>query len=216
MKESFKFFARYIVLAFFWVVGGLALLPMLSSAPPVSMEEGEGFFWTPDVEVVRDALRNPWSVDPIPPELIDTETLWLARVIHAESDLAKEQELVAWVVRNRAETGYRDRFTVEGVVNDPFQFQPFIEGTDTRRYYTSLTPMTPGIRWQRSLSIAYYVSRADASLRPFSQGTRHFYSEQSLAHPDSIPEWSMGHLPIVPDRFFEIEPERFRFFENIP
>ena len=54
-----------------------------------------------------EAMRNPRKLTPLPPEMIDNETLWLARAIFSETKRPEEQILVAWVIRNRVETGYR-------------------------------------------------------------------------------------------------------------
>src|SRR5690554_6111993 len=88
---------------------------------------------------------------------IDNETLWLARCIYSETKRPEEQELVAWVVRNRVETRFRGKSTYQEAVLDPYQFSAFIEGTSTRRFYSNLTPMSKYPGWQRALAIAYAV-----------------------------------------------------------
>ncbi|WP_240332831.1 hypothetical protein [Salinibacter ruber] len=50
-----------------------------------------------------------------PPLNLEGPTLWLARAIYSETKLPHEQELVAWVVRNRVETAYRGRRTYRAV-----------------------------------------------------------------------------------------------------
>ncbi len=162
-----------------------------------------------------EALRNPWAIQPVPALLIDSETLWLARLIYSESKRADEQELVAWVVRNRAESGYRGRHSIEAVTHDPYQFSAFVPGSDTYRYYTGLTAHTVAPGWQRTLALAYYVRHAPASLRPFSPETRHFYSERSLSSPDSLPAWTVGMHAVTPSRPIRLEARRFRFYAGI-
>ncbi|WP_243663594.1 cell wall hydrolase [Rhodothermus marinus] len=76
----------------------------------------------------------------MPPEAIDSETLWLARVIYSETKRPEEMELVAWVVRNRVETRFRGKATYRDVVLDPFQFSAFIPYNPRRQYYMRLTP----------------------------------------------------------------------------
>jgi len=196
-------------------VAGALLSAWQVIAPPLSPDFAPEQFAPPTEEEVQRALSNPRRVQQVPPELIDTETLWLARLIYSETYRTEEQELVAWVVRNRVETGYRDQHTIAAVVNDSVQFTPFLEGAAVRRYHTSLQTHSKARGWQRALAIAYYVRHADESMRPFPQDTRHFYSERSLAHPDSIPEWTLGQEVVIPDRPIELEAERFRFYSGI-
>lgn len=60
----------------------------------------------------------------------EDEILWLARTIFSETKRPHEQELVAWVVRNRVETGYRGNATYEAAVLDVISSAPSIR---TRR-----------------------------------------------------------------------------------
>ncbi len=150
---------------------------------------------------------------PVPPEAIDSETLWLARVIYSETKRPEEMELVAWVVRNRVETRYRGRTTYRDVVLDPFQFSAFIPYNPRRYYYMRLTPYSRAPGWQQALSIAYYVRFADTTHRPFSIRTRHFYSEQSMTGR-LLPVWAEGVHPVQPMRY-RVDERRFRFYEDI-
>ncbi|QXD14559.1 cell wall hydrolase [Rhodocaloribacter litoris] len=163
---------------------------------------------------IEEILRNPRRLAPLPPDLIDTETLWLARCIFSESKRPEEQELIAWVVRNRVETQYRGRQTYRDVVLDPYQFSAFRPGYYKRDFYMSLTPESNVPGWQRALWIAHYVRHAPDSLRPFSLHTRHFYSERSLGDVPH-PNWALGREPIRPNRRYEIDERRFRFFEGV-
>jgi hypothetical protein len=116
----------------------------------------------------------------ITPAIVNESTVWLARAIYSETKLPHEQELVAWVVRNRVETQYRDRDTYKEVVLDPYQFSAFHPGASKRSFYLSLTPEVQLPAWQQALWIAHYVRHADEVYRPFSPETRHFYSERSM------------------------------------
>ena len=64
-----------------------------------------------------------------PPPEPNASTLWLARAIYSETKLPHEQELVAWVVRNRVETAYRGRRSYRAVVLDPGRY-----AVDERRF----------------------------------------------------------------------------------
>ena len=142
---------------------------------------------------------------------VDSETLWLARCIYSESDRPHEQELVAWVVRNRVATAYRGRRSYEGVVLDPRQFSAFNAGAPRRAFYKGLMPASSSPGWRRALLIAAYVRQAPWSRRPFSVTTRHFYSEVSMVGR-KVPMWAVGERPVGVNRPYEVDPYRFRFF----
>lgn len=164
--------------------------------------------------LVETLRTNPQKLRPLPPSSIDAETLWLARAIYSETKRPEEMELVAWVIRNRVETGYRGRRTYRDVVLDPFQFSAFNPGNHKRWFYANLDPETDVRSWQRALTIAYRVRSAEPQYRPFSIKTRHFYSERSMIGR-SNPYWATGQRPVVPERGFEIDQRRFRFYEGI-
>ncbi|MEM6644974.1 MAG: hypothetical protein AAF730_01860 [Bacteroidota bacterium] len=149
----------------------------------------------------------------VPPALIDDETLWLARAVYSETKRPHEQWLVAWVIRNRVETGYRGRQTYHDVVLDPFQFSAFNKGNPKRSKYGSLLPTSTVPGWQRVLRIAHHARHLDTEYRPFPRATRHFYSERSL--PAGAPVWAEGRAPIYLPPTFDVEAERFRFFSGV-
>jgi hypothetical protein len=156
---------------------------------------------------------DPKKMEPLPPEQIDTSTLWLARCIYSETKRPKEQELVAWVVRNRVETGYRGNDSYREAVLDPYQFSAFNPGSRKRAFYSSLNASSQEDGWQRALLIAHQVKTAPPSQRPFPQSTRHFFSERSMsggAHPN----WAARGEKVDPQRH-EIDEDRFRFYENV-
>ena len=165
---------------------------------------------------VSAAPINPISYLPaVSLDAIDEETLWLARCIFSESKRPTEQELVAWVVRNRVETGYRKKTTYQDTVLDPYQFSAFNTNYPRRAFYTSLDAHSDIPGWKTALQIAHYVRHARSETRPFPRTTRHFYSERSL--PDSVqhPAWAAGREPVEFNRDYEIEAERFRFFAGV-
>lgn len=158
---------------------------------------------------------SDWQTIPgIPVSSIDDETLWLARCIYSETKDPREMELVAWVVRNRVETDYRGRDTYQSTVLDPRQFSAFNNDSPTVNFYTRLETHHELLGWQEALRIAYLVRTDDGRRRPFSELTRHFYSEVSMAGFAS-PYWSSGYTPVNPGGEFEIDERRFRFYEDI-
>lgn len=186
--------------------------------PPSSEADSLARVVADSVQTIRHLMTqihaNPHRITPLPPQKIDSETLWLARCIYSETKRPEEMELVAWVVRNRVETRYRGRNTYRDVVLDPYQFSAFNPQSRTRSQYASLTPEHTSQNWQRALAIAYGVRGAPDSLRPFPLETRHFYSERSMvgrAHPD----WAHGMRPVKPERRFTLDARRFRFFEGV-
>ena len=158
-----------------------------------------------------DSTRE--TTAPSPAE-VDKPTLWLARVIYSETKLRHEQELVAWVVRNRVETAYRGKNTYREVVLDPYQFSAFNPGSSKRSLLMHLEPETPLPRWQQALWIAYYVRHADPIYRPFSRQTRHFFSERSMMGRPK-PFWARRHRFVSPGRDYQVDEHRFRFYEEI-
>lgn len=152
----------------------------------------------------------------VPPFLQDDvseDVLWLARCIYSETKRPQEQELVAWVVRNRVETNYRGKSTYRSTVLDPYQFSAFNPGSAKRRLYLSLNPSSDAAGWKKALEVAHHVYYSPEAERPFDQKTRHFYSERSM-RGGRAPAWSIGKRPVQPVRF-RPDPRRFRFYSSI-
>lgn len=157
--------------------------------------------------VVSDA-PPPFSLDSV-----SDDVLWLARCIYSETKRTDEQELVAWVIRNRVETEYRGQDTYEGVVLDPYQFSAFNPGNPKRRLYSTLTPNSDSPSFHSALEVAHNVYHARPSTRPFSRKTRHFYSERSMVG-GRAPNWSEGQAPVRPTGV-RVDPRRFRFYSGV-
>ena len=150
-----------------------------------------------------------------PPLNLEGPTLWLARAIYSETKLPHEQELVAWVVRNRVETAYRGRRTYRAVVLDPYQFSAFNPGAAKRARYLRLQPEAPLPRWRQALWVARYVRHAEGrAYRPFPVETRHFYSERSM-RGRAVPYWAERGGFVAPDPGrYAVDERRFRFFKQ--
>ena len=152
----------------------------------------------------------------VPPFLQDNvseDVLWLARCIYSETKRPAEQELVAWVIRNRVETGYRGNRSYEGAVTDPYQFSAFNPGSAKRRLYSTLDENSDAAGWQKALQVAHTVYYSPEAERPFDETTRHFYSERSMVG-GKTPAWAVGKRPVQPVRF-KPDPRRFRFYSSI-
>ena len=174
-----------------------------------------GLFFT--IHASTDVAPPMTLVSDAPPAFVldevNDDVLWLARCIYSETKKAHEQELVAWVIRNRVETGYRGETEYEAVVLDPYQFSAFNPGNPKRRLYTSLAPSADSPAFVQALEVAHGVYYAPGSARPFSQKTRHFYSERSMVGGAS-PNWSEGQTPVRPVGF-RVDPRRFRFYSGV-
>ena len=157
----------------------------------------------PDDAESRLARLTPIQMD---------EVIWLARCIYSESDRPHEQELVAWVVRNRVETEYRGR-TYREVVLEARQFSAFNAPTKRRAHILSLTPGSPLRSWQRTLEIALDVYEAPPSSRPFAQTVRHFYSPVSMVGGRE-PHWADGGTPLSSEQL-GVDERRFIFFDDV-
>ncbi len=164
------------------------------------------------------ALYGPDDVETagslqVPPNL-DEPTLWLARAAFSETKLPHEQELVAWVVRNRVETSYRGKDTYRGVVLDPYQFSAFNPNSSKRSFLLRLTPENKLRAWRQALWIAHHVRHADSNARPFSRNTRHFFSERSM-EGRIFPYWADRQNVVSPSKSYLINERRFRFYKEI-
>ncbi len=140
------------------------------------------------------------------------DVLWLARAVYSETKRPEEQELVAWVIRNRVETGYRGAGSYREAVVDPWQFSAFNANSPKRRYYSALGFDSQARGWQTALFIAYDVLSAPAYERPFPVKTRHFYSERSMVGRVK-PVWADGKRPVSLSR--KVDPRRFRFYSGV-
>lgn len=183
---------RLITLLFFGIGIAGVLVP---SAGAASVES--------DDVAVRLERLSPIELD---------EVVWLARCMYSESDRPHEQELVAWVVRNRVETGYRGR-TYREVILEAKQFSAFNEPTKRRDHIVSLSPETPLRSWRRTLEIALDVYQAPASERPFSQTVRHFYSPVSMVGGRK-PHWADSGKALSSSNL-GVDRRRFIFFDNV-
>ncbi|MEM1054420.1 MAG: hypothetical protein AAGI52_02750 [Bacteroidota bacterium] len=173
-----------------------------------------------DTKAHEETRSNPSPVitvaHAIPPfsrDAVSDDILWLARCIYSETKRPQEQELVAWVVRNRVETEYRGQGTYESVVLDPYQFSAFNPGSAKRRLFLRLNAQSDAAGWAKALEVAHHVYYSPESERPFPQTTRHFYSERSMVG-GRAPAWSIGKSPVQPVRF-KPDPRRFRFYSAI-
>jgi len=133
------------------------------------------------------------------------EILWLARVIYSETKVKEEQIMVAWVVRNRVETGYRGEASYKEVALDPSQFSG-IKSVSKLEYSDTNMKI-----WQDTITIARAVYFADASLRPIAKTVRHFYSPEVVVRD---PNWAKNKTPAIVLRDNKGSVQ-FAFYDNV-
>ncbi|MEM8598896.1 MAG: cell wall hydrolase [Bacteroidota bacterium] len=203
-----KIFTRKPLLGFY-SLAAIGILPLLATImTPTANDLGASAPIPTELSAPMVERVPEFSLD-----AISDDVLWLARCIYSETKRADEQELVAWVVRNRVDTRYRGQDTYREVVLDPYQFSAFNATSGKRRFYASLTPQSRWRGWQNALRIAHETYWADEAERPFSKRTRHFYSERSMKD-FAKPYWVEGYSPIeLPNH--NIDPWRFRFYKNV-
>lgn len=139
------------------------------------------------------------------------EILWLARVIYSETKRENEQVLVAWIVRNRVETGFRGD-TYEEVAKSPSQFSGLNSKDSNYWHNISRDYDSGGGKWKKALSIAEAVYYADNSLRPFPETVRHFYSPKGVSVD---PGWSADKKPVLLIKDSDSKNLRFAFYDSV-
>jgi hypothetical protein len=138
------------------------------------------------------------------------DILWLARIIYSETHVESEMPLIAWVVRNRVETGFRGT-TYKEVALSKNQFSG-LNATDPH-YARNISvgyEQTNNRTWQRAVAVAEKVYNARASERPFPQTVRHFYSPVAIG----APRWAEDHK-LYRSVGEDGEAARFAFYADV-
>jgi len=139
------------------------------------------------------------------------EILWLARIIYSETKRPNEQRLIAWVVRNRVDTGYTGR-TYESVANHASQFSGLHPYDSRYEHNMSRWWASQGDSWRKALEIAKSVYFAPESKRPFAKTTRHFYSPISVYDK---PAWAYGREAVRVIESRRHSKPRFAFYSRV-
>jgi hypothetical protein len=139
------------------------------------------------------------------------EILWLARIIYSETKRPNEQRLIAWVVRNRVDTGYTGR-TYESVANHASQFSGLHPYDSRYEHNMSRWWASQGKSWRSALRIAKSVYFAPESERPFAKTTRHFYSPISVYDK---PAWAYGREAVRVIQSRRHSKARFAFYSRV-
>ena len=142
----------------------------------------------------------------------ESEILWFARILYSETKDANEMRLVAWVVRNRVETGYRGN-TYETVAKSRNQFSGLSPADSNYKINTTLDYDDTHPAWKKALATAEEVFYASEDERPFAQNVRHFYSPVSVS---SRPSWiHSGDLALVVPSSTPNGAARFEFYSGV-
>lgn len=192
---------------------GFAVSTIDSDPVSESRESGQSFAAVPvfDPASLGPEARRSWML--ANEHALHRATIWLARCVYSESHRRDEQELVAWVVRNRVETLYRGASSYQQAITDPYQFSAFNPGSSVRHMLVGLDSTYHARSWRQAMEVAESVLLAPADERPFPITTRHFYSERSLLGA-GIPEWALKSEPIeLP--LHDVDERRFRFFDDV-
>lgn len=159
----------------------------------------------------EDSVKTAHApADHVPTEEELREMLWLARALYSETKLRAEQEVIAWVIRNRVESlKYPD--TYEAVVLQKGQFSG-LHSTDKQyainisREYTDV-----GKGWDSAVEVAQKVYFADSTERPILETITHFYSPTAVSR---IPNWAAGEpAHVIRDDMRGYT--RFAFYANV-
>jgi hypothetical protein len=139
------------------------------------------------------------------------EILWLARGIYSETKNKEEMRLIAWAIRNRAETKYRGT-TYQEVLLSERQFSGLhISSPEYRNNRFLNYNDTKNEDWLLALSVANEVYTANSSLRPFPETVRHFYSPLQAKN---APAWTREEIPYLSTAYLQTKPY-FVFYNAI-
>lgn len=148
---------------------------------------------------------------------------WLGLCILTESNDPKEWPYIAWVIRNRVESG-RFKHTYEAVILQPMQFSAFNKYTSGDSNYRSFSPVQIFRDKARGFSFIEYlfhavdiaerIISAPRSEAPFPATVCHYYSPGSMIPRGSKPKWAYSARKLfTPER---IDPDRFVFADGVP
>lgn len=139
------------------------------------------------------------------------ELLWFARVLYSETKRADEQELVAWVVRNRVEHGYWGD-TYKEVILAKGQFSGMHPTDANYEINVQKGDHSNDVAWKTAVAIAEEVYFADSKDRPFPSTVRHFYSPISVVRH---PSWAQKLEPVLEISDDNSAGVRFAFYAGV-
>lgn len=148
---------------------------------------------------------------------------WLGLCLLTESNIEKEWFYIAWVIRNRVESG-RFRHTYEATILQPMQFSAFNKYTNGTPNYGKLTPVqifrdkARGYTHIEALFHAVDLAKDILSLprteAPFPITVCHYWSPVSMVPRGKKPAWASAAKRLFTPK--EIDPNRFIFADGVP
>ena len=141
----------------------------------------------------------------------EEELLWLARVLYSETKRYDEQVLVAWVVRNRVESG-RWGNTYKKVILAKGQFSGMHPTDANYKINIQKGDHSKDEAWLNAVHIAQEVYFADSMSRPFSPSVKHFYSPISVK---KHPSWAKHLNPVLEITDTKTGGVRFAFYAGV-
>jgi spore germination cell wall hydrolase CwlJ-like protein len=132
-------------------------------------------------------------IDPL--GLVTQEDInWVARTLYGEFGSYKSiyQEITAWVIRNRLNSG-RWGDTYKEVVTARRQFSCF--NKKDPNYARVMKPNVKSKAWKRAVANASKVLNAPDSDNPIPD-IMFYYSPRSMTSPGGIPTWAVGRETI--------------------
>lgn len=145
---------------------------------------------------------------------------WVGLCLVTESNLMHEWGYIAWVIRNRVDSG-RFKHSYEQVILQPWQFSAFNKWTTMKDKADPMTVfrlMSRGYYWSERLFHAVDVARevihADRDMEaPFSINVCHYWSPVSMRPPGSAPKWKDDAKRLFTPE--GVDPNRFVFAEGV-
>lgn len=148
---------------------------------------------------------------------------WLGLCLITESNRPEEWPYIAWVIRNRVESG-RFRHTYESVILQPKQFSAFNKYTGSgATEYSKFSPVqifrdkARGYAYIELLFHAVDVAKEIISLprkeSPFPITVCHYYSPVSMIPRGSRPAWAASAKRLFTPK--GIDPDRFIFADGV-
>lgn len=186
-----KYAFIFVLALYLFTSVGLQLQPIKAAGFRIGVNKGEVL----DAELARD----------------EEEILWLARLVYSETKRPDEQVLVAWVVRNRVEAGYKGK-TYKEVAQHDSQFSGLNAFDRNYRHNITRNYGDSGEAWENAVSVARAVYDAPEVLRPFPKTVKHFYSPISVRVK---PTWAKGSEPVQVVKDASNNAVRFAFYDSV-
>lgn len=141
---------------------------------------------------------------------------WVGLCCITESNQPHEWPYIAWVIRNRLDSG-KYKHSYEQVVLQSYQFSAFNKWIGQPDPLVVFRMVARGYHWIEYLfhacDAAKMVIEAPRSSEPFPITVRHYYSPRSMRPLGSKPAWEKEASRLFTPE--GVSPERFIFADNV-